>query len=124
MKAIEKTDRDAIKLRFAVGLNKLLQKSDIKSWKKLAREAGMEPSHIQKISAGKVDVALSTTISLAAAFKISYPELAETYVQVTEKDIQEFIAKAEIQKKHKGKPKIPLPTKKISPVKSKRAKPT
>lgn len=112
MKALEKSDKDAIKLRFAVGLSKLLEKSDMKSWKKLAREAGMEPSHIQKIAAGKVDVALTTNISLAAAFGISYPELAGTYEQVTEKDIQEFLEKAEVQKKHKGKPKLPLTIKK------------
>ncbi|MDO6434805.1 helix-turn-helix transcriptional regulator [Flavitalea sp. BT771] len=116
MKALEKSDKDAIKLRFAVGLSKLLEKSDIKSWKKLAKEAGMEPSHIQKIAAGKVDVALTTNISLAAAFGITYPELAETYEHVTEKDIQEFLEKAEAQKKLKGKSKHPL----SSPIKKKR----
>jgi|GEM_PF-2938308 len=108
MKALEKSDKDAIKLRFAVGLSKLLEKSDLKSWKKLAREAGMEPSHIQKIAAGKVDVALTTNISLAAAFRISYSELAATYEQITEKDIQEFLEKVEMQKKHKGKAKLPI----------------
>jgi transcriptional regulator with XRE-family HTH domain len=108
MKALEKSDKEAIKLRFAVGLSKLLEKSNIKSWKKLAKEAGMEPSHIQKIAAGKVDVALTTNISLAAAFGITYPVLAETYENVTEKDIQEFLEKAEVQKKHKGNPKAPL----------------
>ncbi len=108
MKALEKSDKDAIKLRFAVGLSKLLEKSDIKSWKKLAKEAGMEPSHVQKIAAGKVDVALTTNISLASAFGISYSELAETYERVTEKEIQEFLEKAEAQKKHKGKTKMPL----------------
>ena len=112
MKALEKSDKDAIKLRFAVGLSKLLQKSDIKSWKKLAKEAGMEPSHIQKIAAGKVDVALTTNISLAAAFAISYTELAATYENVTEKDIQEFREKSETLRKHKGKSKLPLQAKK------------
>ncbi len=108
MKALEKVDKDAIKLRFAVGLDKLLEKSDIKSWKKLAGEAGMEPSHIQKIAAGKVDVALTTNISLAAAFGISYSELAATFEKVTDKDILAFVEKIDIQKKHKGKAKLPL----------------
>ena len=110
MKALEKSDKDAIKLRFAVGLTKLLEKSEIKSWKKLAKEAGMEPSHIQKIAAGKVDVALTTNISLANAFGISYLELASTYENVTDQDIHAFIEKIEIQRKHKGKSKLPLPT--------------
>src|ERR1700754_2757737 len=112
MKALEKSDKDAIKLRFAVGLSKLLEKSEIKSWKKLAKEAGMEPSHIQKIAAGKVDVALTTNISLAAAFGLSYTEIASNYERVTEKDIQEFLEKAEAQRKHKGKSKLPLQAKK------------
>ena len=108
MKPLEKSDKDAIKLRFAVGLSKLLENSEFKSLKKLAREAGMEPSHIQKIAAGKVDVALTTNISLAAAFSISYTELAATFEQVTESDIQEFLEKQETLKKHKGVPKLPL----------------
>jgi len=109
MKAQEKSDKDAIKLRFAVGLSKLLEKSGIKSLKKLARDGGMEPSHIQKIASGKVDVTLTTSISLAAAFGISYAELAATYERVTDKDIREFLDNQETQKKHKGKPKLPLP---------------
>lgn len=108
MKPLEKTDKDDIKLRFAVGLNKLLEASDIKSLKKLAREAGMEPSHIQKIAAGKVDVALTTNVSLAAAFGVSYSELAASFERVTEKDVQEFLEKRETLKKHKGVPKLPL----------------
>ena len=122
MKALEKSDKDAIKLRFAVGLSKLLEKSDIKSWKKLAKEAGMEPSHIQKIAAGKVDVALTTNISLAAAFGITYPVLAETYENVTEKDIQEFLENVELQKKHKGRSKLPLSAVKRKDTKKKSGK--
>ena len=110
MKALEKSEKDAIKLRFAVALSKLLEKNGIKSWKKLAKEAGMEPSHIQKIAAGKVDVALTTTISLASAFGISYSEFAGFYEQVTEKEIQEFLKTTELQKKHKGNLKLPLST--------------
>jgi len=117
MKPLEKSDKDAIKLRFAVGLSKLLEKSEINSWKKLAREAGMEPSHIQKIAAGKVDVALSTNISLAAAFGISYTELASTYERVTEKDILDFLQTQETLRKHKGKPKLPLSPRKARPKK-------
>jgi transcriptional regulator with XRE-family HTH domain len=110
MKPLEKSDKDAIKLRFAVGLSKLLEASEIKSLKKLAKEAGMEPSHIQKIAAGKVDVALTTGVSLAAAFGISYTELAATFERATEKDIREFLEKQEALKKHKGVPKLPLPS--------------
>jgi transcriptional regulator with XRE-family HTH domain len=121
MKALDKSEKDAIKLRFAVGLSKLLEKSGIRSWKKLAREAGMEPSHIQKIAAGKVDAALTTNISLAAAFGITYLELAATYERVSDKDIQEFIERQETQRKHKGKPKLPLSSS-TSVIRKKKAK--
>jgi transcriptional regulator with XRE-family HTH domain len=112
MKPLEKSDKDAIKLRFAVGLSKLMDKSDIKSWKHLAREAGMEPSHVQKIASGKVDVALTTNIALTSAFGISYVELAAAYQNVTDADVQKFLEKIDIQKKLKGKSKLPLLVKK------------
>jgi transcriptional regulator with XRE-family HTH domain len=108
MKPLEKSDKEAIKLRFAVGLNKLLLKSEISSLKKLARESGMEPSHIQKIAAGKVDVSLTTAISLATAFGISYSELATSYEGVKPDDIQKYLDEAKLRKEHKGKAKIPV----------------
>jgi transcriptional regulator with XRE-family HTH domain len=119
MKPLEKQEKDAIKLRYAVALSKLLEKSEIKSLKKLAHEAGMEPSHVQKIAAGSVDVALTTNFALARAFGISYTDFAATFERVAEKDIQDFIQKQEKLRKHKGKPKLPLLT--SNPVKRKGA---
>jgi hypothetical protein len=55
-----------------------------------------------------VDVALTTSISLAIALGISYTELAANYEFVTGKDIRDFLENQETQKKHKGKSKLPL----------------
>jgi len=122
MKALEKSDKTAIKLRFAAALSKQLDKSGIKSWKKLAEAAGMEPSHIQKISVGKVDVVLTTSIAIANAFKMSYTELSAVYDQVSEEDVQVYIEQLEAQKNLKGKAKLPLPTHKKKKLKRKNDK--
>jgi len=108
MKAQEKADKTAIKLRFAAALYKALSNSSIESFRKLAKEAGMEPSHIQKISVGQLDVTLTTSIAIAHALGMSFTELANAYDRVTEEDIQEFIQILVAQKKNKGKAKLPL----------------
>jgi hypothetical protein len=74
----------------------------------------MEPSHIQKISVGQLDVSLTTTVAIANALELSYYELAYIYHNVTESDIQEYKEKLEAQRLHKGKNKTPLPSKKKS----------
>jgi plasmid maintenance system antidote protein VapI len=108
MKAQEKADKNAIKLRFAAALYKVLSNSSIGSFRKLAKEAGMEPSHIQKISVGQLDVTLTTSIAIANALGISYAELATAYDLVTDKDISAFLQTLEAQKRNKGKAKLPL----------------
>jgi plasmid maintenance system antidote protein VapI len=114
MKAQEKADKTTIKFRFAAALYKALSNSSIESFRKLAKEAGMEPSHIQKISVGQLDVTLTTSIAIANALGISYAELATAYDQVTEREITAFMQTLEAQKKNKGKAKLPLaPGKKV-----------
>jgi plasmid maintenance system antidote protein VapI len=105
MKAQEKEEKAQIRFRYAVGLYKALQDSSLRSFRKLAKEAGMEPAHIQKISAGKLDVTLTTSIALAKALGISYTVLSAYYDGVTEKDTQAFIQNMEKQKKTRGKEK-------------------
>ena len=102
MKAREKEEKDKIKLRYAVGLARALANSKYNSFRDLALQSGLEPAHIQRISVGKVDVALTTCISLAEGLGISYTELSTYYDKVTDKDIQDFLQAMEARKK-KGK---------------------
>ena len=103
MKALEKKEKDNIKFRYAVGLYKAFLKSRHTSYRQLAKEAGMEPAHMQKVSVGKLDVSLTTNISIANALGISYTELAGYYDSVTKADEEIFILNLEEQKKLRGK---------------------
>ena len=105
MKALEKADKQDIKIRYATGLAKALEDSPIKSWRKLAKEAGMESAHIQKISVGKLDVATTTNVALANALGITYTALAAYYDAVTDADIDQFLENLKKQKKIRGKKK-------------------
>lgn len=105
---MEKVDKDKIKLRYAAGLYKALKNSQWSSFRKLAKEAGMEPAHIQKISVGKLDVSLTTNISISNALNISYTALSEYYDSVTEVDLNEFMKYLENQKQLRGKDKSKL----------------
>jgi len=103
MKAQDKEEKDRIKFRFAAGLHLALKNSKLNSFRKLAKEAGMEPAHIQKISVGKLDISLTKSIAIAAALGISYTELASYYDNVTDKDIQDFLKLLNSQRKSRGK---------------------
>jgi hypothetical protein len=102
MKAKEKGEKDKIKLRYAVGLARALEDSSFNSFRDLALNTGLEPAHIQRISVGKVDVALTTSISLAEGLGITYAELSSYYDEVTEKQIQEFLKMIESRQRKKG----------------------
>lgn len=108
MKALEKSEKENIKLQFAVGLHKALKESSFKSYRQLAKEAGMEPAHMQKIATGKLDVTLTTNFSIALALGISYAELAKYFDNVTKSDREEFNRYIERQQLLRGKPKIKL----------------
>lgn len=102
MKAQEKEEKDLIKFRFAVALNKALQDSELNSFRRLAKEAGMEPSHVQKISVGKLDISFTKCIALADALKLSYSLFFNYYESVTPKDIKEYKETLLNQKALKG----------------------
>lgn len=102
MKAQEKEEKDLIKFRFAVALNKALQDSELNSFRSLAKEAGMEPSHVQKISVGKLDISFTKCIALADALNISYSAFFNYYGSVTAKDIKEYQELLLSQKALKG----------------------
>lgn len=105
MKAQEKEEKDLIKFRFAVALNKALKDSELNSFRRLAKEAGMEPSHVQKISTGKLDISFTKCIALAEALKISPSSFFNYYDSVTSKDIKEYQDLLLSQKTLKGKKK-------------------
>ena len=100
-----KAEKQAIKLRYATGLYKALKKSSFKSFRKMAEAGDMEPSHIQKISVGKVNVTLTVNVAIANALGITYSELAEYYDGVTEKDTHEFLEYLAKQKSIRGNKK-------------------
>lgn len=98
MKAQEKDEKTEIKLRYATALLKALQNSHLKSFRQFAMEAGMEPAHMQLISTGQLDVALTTSVALANALNIPYSKLATYYDEVTDEDVLNFKKHLEKQK--------------------------
>ena len=107
MKVLDKENARGIRIRFAAGLYKALKSSSFKSYRQLAKEAGLEHSHVQKISTGNKDITLTTTMAIANAFKLKYAEFAAYYDGVTADDMQEFSEYLEKQKLLRGKEKIP-----------------
>ncbi|MEJ5996262.1 helix-turn-helix transcriptional regulator [Pedobacter sp. Du54] len=71
------------KLKFAEHLLALMEAyakanpNDKNSLRALAARSGLEPSHVQRIAKGKVDVAMTTLFSLAEGLKISPKELLD-----------------------------------------------
>ena len=102
MKAQNKAEKDRIKLQFAAAISKALKNSRLDSYRQLAKEAGMEPAHIQKISTGKLDLSLTKIIAISDALGLTFADLADFYVNVTEKDMDDFLQSLEMQKKIRG----------------------
>lgn len=107
MKILDKENARAIRMRFAAALYKALKSSSFKSYRQLAKEAGLEHSHMQKISTGSKDITLTTTMAIANAFKMKYAELAAYYDSLTANEMEEFIEYLEKQKRLRGKEKVP-----------------
>ncbi|WP_341840399.1 helix-turn-helix transcriptional regulator [Chitinophaga caseinilytica] len=105
MKPLELEEKTEIKLRYATALHKAFKASGLKSFRKIASLAGMEPSHIQRIATGKNDVTLTTNVAISKALGISYGEFAQYYDEVTPGDIKEFVEYLEAQKKGTSKAK-------------------
>jgi transcriptional regulator with XRE-family HTH domain len=102
MKAQNKAEQDRIKMRFAAALHKAIKNSSLDSYRQLAKEAGMESAHIQKISTGKLDLSLTKIIAISDALGLSFADLADFYVKVTDKDMEAFLQSLEMQKKIRG----------------------
>lgn len=97
-----KADKQRIKLRYATALYKALKNSPFKSFRKMAEAGDLEPSHIQKISVGKVNVSLTINVAIADALGISYSEYAAYYDGVTDDDIEQFLKYLKKQKAIRG----------------------
>ena len=102
MKAKDKSEKEHIKLRFAVALNKVLADSKLSSFRSLALDSGLEPAHIQRITAGKVDAALTTIVAISEGFNIPLAKISSYYDDVTDKDVREYIKMKEEEEKEKG----------------------
>ncbi|WP_126246209.1 helix-turn-helix domain-containing protein [Chitinophaga rhizosphaerae] len=105
MKPLELEEKIEIKLRYATALHKAFKASGLKSFRKIASLAGMEPSHIQRIASGKNDVTLTTNVAISKALGITYGEFARYFDEVTSSDIQEFVKYLDAQKKSASKSK-------------------
>jgi hypothetical protein len=106
MKAKEKGEKSLIRLRYAVALEKALKASKFNSFRDLALHIGFEPSHIQRISSGKVDVVLTTNISLAEGFDLTFAQLSAFYDKVTQDDMNAFLKEKEAKRKGLKRSKI------------------
>jgi transcriptional regulator with XRE-family HTH domain len=102
MKAQNKTEKDRIKIRFAAAIYKALKISELDSYRQLAKEAGMESAHIQRISTGKLDLSLTKIIAISDAFGLSFKELAGYYDSLTDTDLDNFLQALKEQKRTKG----------------------
>lgn len=74
--------KEEIKIKFSRRLLELLEvysaKNNIRpSLRKLATRSNLEYSHVQRISKGKVDISLTTLISLANGLEIDPKELLD-----------------------------------------------
>jgi len=67
-----------IQVKFGTALRKILKLKKL-SLHTLAAEADMEYAHVQRIAAGKVNLELSTIITLANGLKMSPAELFSYY---------------------------------------------
>jgi hypothetical protein len=102
MKAKDQEEKDLIKLRFAVALDKAMQNLEIPSVRNLSLQANMEPAHLQRIATGQVDVSLVTIITIIEALNIMPSDFFTFFDAVTDKDIKEYHKKLEKQRKEKS----------------------
>jgi hypothetical protein len=103
MKAEEKEQKEKIKLQFAAGLFKALRESGVESYRRLAKNAGMEPAHMQRISVGNLDLTLTTSIAIANALGMTFAELAAYFDSITEEELEEFRIYLDSHQKLRGK---------------------
>ncbi len=67
-----------IQENFGIALKKAIKLRKL-SLRKLAAEADMEYSHVQRIAAGKVNLELTTIIAIAEGLKMTPSELFDLY---------------------------------------------
>ena len=87
---METKDKEAIKHRYAAALYKALKASHFNSYRSLALHCGIEPTHMQKISTGKVDVSTTTNVAIANGLGITYTDYSAYFDMLSEVDIKEF----------------------------------
>lgn len=103
MKAKDNSEKESIKLKYATALHYALKNSKFESIRKLATDSGMEYAHLQRVFSGKVDVSLTTSISILEALEIKLSDFFALYETITEKKIKEFSIHQESQKRKREK---------------------
>jgi transcriptional regulator with XRE-family HTH domain len=79
-----KNPKTAIPQKFGKAFKKALDDRGL-TLRGFAASSGMEYAHIQRIAAGKVNLALSSIISLAEGLDMSFAELATYYDKIKTK---------------------------------------
>lgn len=103
MKALDPEEKAAIKFRYAAALFKALKDSRLESYRQLAKQCGMESSHMQRISTGKLDVSVSTNVVIAQALGISYSKFSTYFDKLTSNDLNDFEQYLRSKKTRRGK---------------------
>jgi hypothetical protein len=106
MKAKDKSEKELIKLKYATGLEKALKESQFASFRELSIHISFEPSHIQRISTGKIDVVLTTNVALAEGLGMSLSQFSAYFDNVTEKEMADFAKRMEERKRSSKSSKL------------------
>lgn len=115
MGLLENDKKEALRMRFAAALDKAKEASEFASYRELARGAGMDRAHLQKIAAGKKDIELSTLLTLISAIGLSLTDFGKLFEALTEADVRRYREKLAARSKEKGKKRVaPVTAKKVA----------
>jgi hypothetical protein len=107
MRAWDKENKDEILYKLSIALYKLLKENKLSN-RGLAKEAGMEYGHFQKISRGKIEAGFTTIIAIVNGLGISFTQLAQCYDTISEEDRKEYDEDLQKQKEIRGRRKSSL----------------
>jgi hypothetical protein len=99
VKALTESEKTYVKQRFSVTLTKALKRSPLLSFRGLALTAGMEPSHLQRIATGQSGLLLTTPIPIAERLGLTWAQLADIYVNLTDDEITRYLEEIDSRKR-------------------------
>jgi transcriptional regulator with XRE-family HTH domain len=86
---IDDKEKEDIKLRFAICLQKVIEDNEM-TLRGLAASSGLEYTNVQRASVGEVNIALTTIIALAEGLNITPSKLFQYYEKVSQNEINDF----------------------------------